>query len=854
MGTINQLRWWAYKILPLAYDDSLSYYEAMDKTVNKVNELVDRVNDLPKNVSDEIKKQLSGDGDVFNNLFSGLINAIATKESDSISFTPNNKQGGELIWLGDTLYEVVAEMQSGMNYIVGTNIVPVDIDDELKNIKSFISTHNEGFHTRASGNHNAQSYLIWKDKLYRVDDNIKVNDILSERHTVNGSTTGQLTVVNAMDEITAHYIEMHESDNNLQTQIDGNDGDIAKLQTEQKSQSNRISNIVAQSGNDNSEIVDGRKWATKFGTSVTSSSIGDAIRGQIEASLNAINPTISLSNGYSDLNDVNKQAVYGIIGGGLKNYPSYISKQGMLIYFSVTDNTEVQVLYTNDGTISWRIKWGGNWGSWTILNNVLTTGLQSLFSSNTPDLNDVQPQTVYATNLSEIKNSPNVTSSQGVLLSLGYGPTGCQIFTSIGGDFAYRTMWNNQWSEWKNITEINNTIDLNTKLGYLSATEFKNTLNTASTVYGITFKPSKIGIEAVGTATDNASVWLSGSPTSFPNNWGAGETKWVKQNVSGSGNIVIRISYYTETDRNIVLYEESSSVTKQVSLPSNAIGAIIYCLVYKNNTVNGNINIEYSENKPPLSNIELTNTLENDINPKDFLYASFCKMGVIGDSYASGFLYGSGSPTNVPFYSWGKYMERMSGMDYKIFAKGGLEVTQWLTDSDVGLNVALKDENLCNGYIIALGINDSARHTIDYIGTVSDINDNDYTQNADSFIGNYAKILQGLKSKVNAKFFLTTMPIPTVKNSAMANRYQSYNNAIKEIANHFTNCYLLDLTKYADYYNAEFWQKGLNNSHPTPATLAYAAKIMASAINDVMYDNISEFLTIDYINGKEWTN
>lgn len=230
MGTIKQLRWWAYKILPLAYDDSLSYYEVLAKATQKLNEVIDTTNKLPEAISQEVASQLSGsDTDIYNNLFGGIINAIATKESDEVGYTPNEKQGGEVIWLGDTLYEVVVPMAIGTNYVVGSNIIPVDVDGMLREIKNYICTHNEYFHVRATQAHNTQTYLYWKDKLYRVDADIHVNDILAERSTVDGTSVGQLTLVNTMDEITAHYIEMHEADNNLQTQIDGNDGDIEEL-------------------------------------------------------------------------------------------------------------------------------------------------------------------------------------------------------------------------------------------------------------------------------------------------------------------------------------------------------------------------------------------------------------------------------------------------------------------------------------------------------------------------------------------------------------------------------------------------------------------------------------------------
>ena len=41
MGDITKLKYWTYKILPLVYDDSLSYYEVLAKLTDKVNEVID---------------------------------------------------------------------------------------------------------------------------------------------------------------------------------------------------------------------------------------------------------------------------------------------------------------------------------------------------------------------------------------------------------------------------------------------------------------------------------------------------------------------------------------------------------------------------------------------------------------------------------------------------------------------------------------------------------------------------------------------------------------------------------------------------------------------------------------------
>ena len=42
MGKIDKIKFWCYKVLPLVYDDSLSYYELLCKVVSKLNELIEK--------------------------------------------------------------------------------------------------------------------------------------------------------------------------------------------------------------------------------------------------------------------------------------------------------------------------------------------------------------------------------------------------------------------------------------------------------------------------------------------------------------------------------------------------------------------------------------------------------------------------------------------------------------------------------------------------------------------------------------------------------------------------------------------------------------------------------------------
>lgn len=63
-------RFWCQKVLPLVYDDSLSYYELLCKVVCKLNELAENQN----NLSDEIK-QVAQDLNDFKNQIPGMIEA-----------------------------------------------------------------------------------------------------------------------------------------------------------------------------------------------------------------------------------------------------------------------------------------------------------------------------------------------------------------------------------------------------------------------------------------------------------------------------------------------------------------------------------------------------------------------------------------------------------------------------------------------------------------------------------------------------------------------------------------------------------------------------------------------------------
>lgn len=52
MMTFEHIRFWCFKVLPLVYDDSLSYYEVLCKVVDKLNEMIDSMSELNDTVTD----------------------------------------------------------------------------------------------------------------------------------------------------------------------------------------------------------------------------------------------------------------------------------------------------------------------------------------------------------------------------------------------------------------------------------------------------------------------------------------------------------------------------------------------------------------------------------------------------------------------------------------------------------------------------------------------------------------------------------------------------------------------------------------------------------------------------------
>lgn len=229
----------------------------------------------------------------------------------------------------------------------------------------------------------------------------------------------------------------------------------------------------------------------------------------------------------------------------------------------------------------------------------------------------------------------------------------------------------------------------------------------------------------------------------------------------------------------------------------------------------------------------------------------FRKVGCIGDSLSSGccvFKNAQGIEQGADLYefSWGQYLARMTGNTYYNFSRGGWSTRDWLT-GDLGGNLAFDGNHACDCYFIGLGQNDNNQSIP--VGTRGDINLSDPAQNADTYYGNYGKIIQKIQVRYpKAKIFVMTDPL----DKASSPENNGYNDAVRTIATMFNNVYLMDLYRYGkemyDYYGANLLSINRRYAHFNAVGYYLCALNIATYADWIMRKNPTEFLEVEFIN------
>jgi hypothetical protein len=229
----------------------------------------------------------------------------------------------------------------------------------------------------------------------------------------------------------------------------------------------------------------------------------------------------------------------------------------------------------------------------------------------------------------------------------------------------------------------------------------------------------------------------------------------------------------------------------------------------------------------------------------------FRTIGFIGDSLSSGEFESrdeEGKPGWHDYYeySWGQYIARKNGLTAYNFSRGGMTAKEYM-ESFAEKNGFWNSELACQAYVIALGVNDVINKGME-IGSLSDIDTEDWRNNKPTFIGYYSQIIARIKEEIQpqAKFFFVTM-MHHDEDSARDEKRKKHAEALYELAKYFDNSYVIDLYNYGPRYDAKYMEIFNLYYHLNPMGYILTAKMIDSYIDYIIRKNPDDFRRVPFI-------
>ena len=229
--------------------------------------------------------------------------------------------------------------------------------------------------------------------------------------------------------------------------------------------------------------------------------------------------------------------------------------------------------------------------------------------------------------------------------------------------------------------------------------------------------------------------------------------------------------------------------------------------------------------------------------------AIFRSICCIGDSLSSGEFEAVNTNSKKSYhdmfdYSWGQYIARSTGAKVLNFSRGGMTAQEYC-ETFAQENGFWSKDLLCQAYIIALGVNDLLNPSTP-VGSVSDVDLDDYNNNTKNFAGYYAKIIQRIKSmQPNAKFFLMTML--SGKDRVAESTRTAHAKFLYDLADMFDNTYVIDLYKYGPEQTDEYIQRYMMGGHLSAAGYLLTARMVESYIDYIIRHNPQDFKEVPFI-------
>ena len=729
MANVEKFRYWCNKILPLVYDDSLSYYEFLGKVYEKLNETIDAVNSNTEAVAE----------------FDQRINDFIAAETLARESWEDQQERDRQSW----------ETQQAQKWSAFQAMFISEYDPDDAYVKGDLCSVQYKMYVANASTTGAFDPTKW--------DEIVLSDYLAEY-----ISTAAAAMQTQYDAFLAAY--------QAQFGVVQNKGTSTTDVMSQNAVSNNFNGIISNGAvtltlgaagfknvPDNSQISNGR---TVKVSNLTSGAINvywidtsdaDHLLTSINANDDATFP-IRYANFkrlriYSaDGGDVSVECVDRGVFDLTKSSVAYSAGTANVIYnSSITSTTE---------------------GNNILYDFVVTPGRQYKFTNAGVTLN--------------IKYSPWYGSTTDIYSGLANGDS---VIITAPADCALFTVYKASGSASFTIEPMDDGI-------YKAAADTKNLVGKQN---GIIKRAS------AGQTTKEMSLYK-------------GRKYTVSTTVNTNFSVVD-----ANNDATMITDFIGAGNSYTFICPLNAVKIRAYM------TGSGTVTIESTDSG-------VFDAVEKNIDEKIGTYdyttvALFKNIAVIGDSYSSGAIYNGddehifdGHTGRHNEMSWLSIMARRNGCTPFIYAYPGATCKSWLASTgDYGLQ-KLQSDDAHNLYFIMLGINDDQT-----LGSIADCYI-DYTQNADTFYGNYGRIIGNVQTKAPAGKIVCIIPPLTDKGAAIRSVAEFYGVPVFSGSG-------------SAYMKSTFYTSNLHNLHPIGITYAGMAVEYEKQLSMCIQNNAEYFTT-----------
>ncbi len=226
----------------------------------------------------------------------------------------------------------------------------------------------------------------------------------------------------------------------------------------------------------------------------------------------------------------------------------------------------------------------------------------------------------------------------------------------------------------------------------------------------------------------------------------------------------------------------------------------------------------------------------------------FRSLVCIGDSLSSGAFESmkpNGEKNYHDFYeySWGQFIARNCGCQVYNFSMSGMTAKTYIEEFADKRGLWSKNM-LAQAYIIALGVNDLICQN-QVLGSVQDVDKENYKANKKTFAGYYASIIQKIKElQPRAKIFLVSMPKGGDKNDEIRKQTR---DLLDDFTHLFSGTYLIDLYTYAPVNTGEYEKFFFLGRHLAPTGYVLTARMIESYIDYIIRKNPEDFKQVGFI-------